>query len=534
MKKDNATILTGYVAILSAVFCAVTWYLLPHLPLIWQISGAVAVLSLVGYVWLDRKTFQEAMSRKTTQYGLNSVLMSLIVFAIVVVVNLIFVNHDWKKDLTKNKLHTLSDQSVKVLKGMNGEIRMKAFVAPNQVQEFKGIFDKYTYHTDKLKTSFIDVDREPLVVKEYKIRQPGTIIIESDARQSRVENLGGPDDPKLEEKLTNAIIQVAKGDKKKIYFLIGHGEHLVSDNGREGLSEMKETLESGRYNVVDLNLMEKDKVPDDAEVVVVAGPHSEITDGELKSLEGYLSKGGKILMMVEPNSPKALQAWLAKYGADWHPMKAILEANRMQQLAGGNPLTPIVSNYDGANEITRDARQLSIYPIATPIEKAATIPNGYKVDGLLSTSARSLEVNLQGDKVVVNEKSDRKGPISLGLAITGKATAAPGAEAKKDDKAADPNAPKKDTDFRLVVVGDSDFATNGVKKFGINADLFQNMVSWLSHEEDLISIRPRPADSSEFEITEERARVINLASMVVAPLMMFLSGIMMWAKRRRM
>ena len=165
--------------------------------------------------------------------------MTLVVLAIVIFLNLIFADHDLKKDFTKNRLHTLSEQSLKVIKGLSSEIRLKAFVNPNQVQEFQQLFDKYTYHNKMLKTEFVDVDKDPLVVKKYNIRQPGTIIVESDTRSSRVDNLMGPDDPKVEEKLTNAIIQVAKGDKKKIYFLVGHGEHLISDTGREGYSRSR-------------------------------------------------------------------------------------------------------------------------------------------------------------------------------------------------------------------------------------------------------------------------------------------------------
>ena len=92
---------------------------------------------------------------------------------------------------------------------------------------------------------------------------------------------------------------------------------------------------------------------------------------------------------------------------------------------------------------------------------------------------------------------------------------------------------KKEAEFRLIVVGDCDFASNSGRRFGINSDIFQNMLSWLAHEEDLISIRPRPSDVSEFEITETRMRYINLASIVFAPLLMFGSGLAVWANRRR-
>jgi len=532
MKKNSLILISLLGSLLAAITCGVSAFLLPHLPLVWQISGAVALILFAIHFFLDYASFAAMLSKKTTRYGLNSVVMSVIVLSIVVIANLIANEHDWKKDLTKNKIHTLSDQSIKLLKGLTTEIRLKAFVYPNQVPEFENIFSKYTYYTKKLTKEFIDPDKDPFAVDRYKIKTPGTIIIESDARQARVENLFSPDDPKLEEKLTNAIIQVAKGEKRKIYFLSGHGERLVSDTGREGYSEIKETLESGRYKVEELVLLQKDQMPEDAEIIVCVGPKSDFLAHELKMLEDYLKAGGKALFMMEPTSTTSLKPLLAKFGAEWKNNKTIFERNPLQQLAGGNPVTPIVTSYDGSHEITQDARQVSIFPIPAPVEKGAIVPTGLKVTSLFSTSPRSLEVEMAGDKIQVDEKKDRKGPISLALAIAGTL----GTE-KKEEPAKKPEEKKegekaKDTELRLVVVGDADFASNGVKKVGINSDLFQNMLSWLSKEEDLISIRPRPADLSEFEITEARSRVIFLASVVGAPLIMLLAGIGVWLSRK--
>ena len=184
-----------------------------------------------------------------------------------------------------------------------------------------------------------------------------------------------------------------------------------------------------------------------------------------------------------------------------------------------------MTTYDKTHEITREAKQLTLFPISTPVEKATKSPEGQGVVSLLSTSARSLETDLKGDKVRVNQATDRKGPLSLALAIQGPVLgkeSATNAEKKENQK-----------EFRIVVVGDADFASNSARQFGMNADLFQNMLSWLAQEEDLIAVRPRSSAESRFDITEQRIRVINLASVLIAPLMMFVSGIWVWLSRRR-
>lgn len=513
------------ISVLGVLVYLVGNYLMP-VPA-WYIALGAAALSFFALIAQSRRQIQSSLGKKTTQYGMNSVLMAVVVLAIVVVINMIAKNYDLKFDITKNKLHTLSEQSVKVASNLKQDVKIRAFVSPMQIADFNAVFEKYTKHTKHLKVEFVDVDKNPLEVKQLQIRQLGTLIVESAARSARIDDLSGVDDPRFEEKLTNALIQVEKGDKKKIYFVNGHGERLVNDSGREGYSEIKALLTSGRFNVEELNLLEKDKVPADAAIVIVPGPQKDFIAGEWASLEDYLRQGGKLLFMVEPTSSKAAQAFLAKYGVSWTPLSVVVENNRLQQMTGNSPLTPIVAQYDAGHEITKDAKQMSIYAIATPVSKADKVPEGISITSLFSSSQASQVSTLKGNKLALSP-GDKRGPFSLALAITGKATAAKAPEKKEGE------APAKDPEFRMVVVGDSDFPSNALKGFGINEDLFQNMLSWLAEEEDLISIRPKPTDESQFDITDTRQRVIVLVSVIFLPLAMFVGGFLVWYRRRRL
>jgi ABC-type uncharacterized transport system involved in gliding motility auxiliary subunit len=527
MTQDKLRVTLQTASLVLFVTAGITAYLVSGTPLLWQVSLALAAACFAGGAWIGRGSIKHSFSRRTTRYGLNSLLMTGVVLAIVVTLNLIAMNHDVKIDVTKNKLNTLSDQTVKVLKGLSREVRLRTFINPMQKSEFERVFDKYAFYSKHIKKEFVDVDKDPMAVKKYDIKTVGTVVVESDTRSAKVENLSGPDDPKLEEKLTNAIIQVEKGEKKKIYFVTGHGERLINDNSREGYTGMRDTLGVGRFLVEEINLVEKDKIPADAEILVIAGPRKDFINHELTELENYLRRGGKLLVMLEPDSTKTIQPFLAKHGVAWNQRKAVVERNRLQQLAQGNPLTPIVTTYDRSHEITRDAREMSIFAIATPVEKAAKIPDGLTVTSLFSTSPASFESNVEGNQLKLNEKADRKGPLSLALAITGKATDA------KAPAPAEGEAEKKGPEFRMVVVGDSDFAANGLRTFGLDADLFQNMLSWLAKEEDLIAIRPKAADESTFDITEQRMRIITFASCILMPFFMMISGISVWLTRRR-
>lgn len=182
-------------------------------------------------------------------------------------------------------------------------------------------------------------------MKRFDIKQAGAVVVESATRTAKVDNLNGPDNPKAEEKITNAIIQVEKGEKKKVYFVNGLGQRLISDSSREGYSRSAMPSGVGRCLVEELNLVEKDKIPADAEVVVIPGPKKDFMTHEVTQLEAYLRDGGKVLLMLEPDSTKSLNNLSRNTVWSQHENKVVVERNPLQREAQGNPVTPVVVDY---------------------------------------------------------------------------------------------------------------------------------------------------------------------------------------------
>jgi ABC-type uncharacterized transport system involved in gliding motility auxiliary subunit len=531
MQNNNLGSVLLVTAALLAVACGICAYLIPHLPWVWQITGGLAVLSLCVCAFLFRGSFSETFSKKTTRYGLNVLVMSIIVTGIAIFCNLIAKEHDWKKDFTKNQSHSLSEQSIKLIKNLKTEVMVRAFTDPRFKQEFNEVFDRYAYYNKLFKFEFVDLDKDLALVEKYKIKPGGSLIIESNSRTARIENLTGPEDPKLEEKLTNAIIQVNKGEKKKIYFLTGHGERLFSETGHEGLSDLKDILNEGRYDVKDLVLIQAGKVPPDAEIVLSVGPASDFLEPETKVLEDYIRGGGKFLLLIDPNSSAGLKPFLAKFGVEWSPKKTIVEMNPFLKYKN-SPLVPLVTSYDASHDITRDMKQVTVFAFATPVGKTANAPTDLKETVLFSSSPSSWEGEFEKNGVKADPKTARKGPLPLAIALSGKSTKKE--EPKKDDKT--PTEAKTDDktgEFRVIIVGDAYFVTNEWLRAASNSNLFQNMLSWLAHEEDLIAIRPKPTDSRELEITDARIKIIRVACVYLLPPFIFLAGLGMWLDRRR-
>ena len=82
------------------------------------------------------------------------------------------------------------------------------------------------------------------------------------------------------------------------------------------------------------------------------------------------------------------------------------------------------------------------------------------------------------------------------------------------------------------MVGDSDFATNGVLGIQGNRDLFMNIVGWLSQQENLISIRPTEASDRRITLTATQQNIITWMSLFFIPAASSASASVLDAKRR--
>ena len=221
----------------------------------------------------------------------------------------------------------------------------------------------------------------------------------------------------------------------------------------------------------------------------------------------------------------------------------------MGQLLGTGPSVPVVASYP-THDVTRNFDLLTAFPLAQSVKGVAGTELGKALtENVLNTSDRSwsesdLKALAAGGKVSLDEESgDQRGPITIGLSLAMDApdasTSAPvGATADKPAEGAKPadgekpaDAPKK-PQMRIVVVGDSDFASNSAAGIQGNADLFVNMNNWLTQQEDLIAIRPRDAGDRRVTMTADQQRRLLWMSLLFIPGLILGSGVYTWWQRR--
>src|SRR6185436_4463292 len=181
-------------------------------------------------------------------------------------------------------------------------------------------------------------------------------------------------------------------------------------------------------------------------------------------------------------------------------------------LLGMGPAAPLVASY-GAHPITEHMRVMTFFPLARSVTPEATLPEGVTADKLLNTNERSWgEVDTKGGEAEFNEGKDLKGPVTLAVAVT---------KTAGEKKA------------RLVVYGDSDFASNQYVGTAGNGNLFSNTVNWLARDESFISIKPKSPEDRRIELTEAQGRLVTIVMIWMLPLGILIAGVSVFVKRRR-
>jgi ABC-type uncharacterized transport system involved in gliding motility auxiliary subunit len=482
----------------------------------------VAISALVLLlVWFVSLGFS---GKRAARYGTLSLVSVLIVLGILVAINYIGARQNKRWDLTANKQFSLSDQTRNVLQKLDAPLRIRVFADEAAFQQYKDKLNEYTYASKNVTAEYIDPDKKPTAAAGVQIQPPMTMVLDYKGRTGRVT-------ADTEQDITTGIIKVVQGQQKKVYFTQGHGEKDTTSSERDGYKTIADALTRENYTVDKLVLAQTGSVPDDAAVVIVAGPKTDFFPGEIDALKKYLAKSGKLLLELDPadrvDSPPLTN--LVMLSHDWGidvGNDIVVDVSGMGQLIGTDQSVPVAASYP-SHAITQRFKYLTAYPFARSVTPVPGGVNGHTAQGLVETSPRSwAETDIKGllttGKVSFSAAGgDKQGPITVAAAVSAAAAATPGAAA---------DAPKPET--RVVVYGDSDFAANAGLGIQGNRDLFMNTIGWLSQQENLIAIRPKDPDDRRVTMTAAQQTNVTWLSLLFIPAIIFGTGFYSWWRRR--
>jgi len=522
----------NYIGLTLVVLAAITQWIWPYRKTLAIVMSLLGIAAIAVYVILNLSSLKRGFSRKSFLYSSNLLFIVVLVLGILILVNYFLARHHYRVDFTEAKIHSLSDQTVQVLKNLKADVQAKSFYTDGNYSRgrMENLLRIYSYHSTKLKYEFVDPDKNPSLVKAFNVTTDGTSILTSGDKENRITSA-------TEEDITNAIIKVTREKKKAIYFLEGHGEGGIEQTEDMGYSFAKEDLEKLAYEVKKLTLALSDTFPQDCDLLVVPGPRKDLLPNELETIRGFLNKGGRVLFLVDPDSAPGMTAFLGEFGVRLGDGVVV---DAVSRLFGADYTMPVITEYE-THEITRSFRYATFFPYARAVEPADQKPEGITASVLGKTSPNSwsemrLEEEMKKGRVSLDKDMDKQGPASLAVVATIKAEekTIPAEKTETEEKAEDQTTPPPadGKEGRLAVFGDSDFATNRYYNLSGNGNLLLNTLNWLTEEADLISIQPKTSAPRTLQLTPSQARMIFFVSVLILPLVVLILGVSVWLRRR--
>ncbi|HUK56589.1 MAG TPA: Gldg family protein [Nitrospiria bacterium] len=510
----------GWLGVLTAVAAAIVYQVNPQWKPYVSLAELVALGLLVLFFIVHFEALKSFSARRSTKFGLNSILMVLIFIGILGILNFILSRHHLRFDFSETSAFSLAPQTLEVLKNLNRDVKVTAFVSEQgrSRSEAKDLLGSYNYRNPRVTYTLVDPDKNPSLAKQYGITQYDTLVIESGKQETQVKSVN-------EQELTNAIIRIGQDERRKILFLENHGEHGLSDQEKTGYSRVRDALQAQGFDVGPLSLLEEGKVPDKTAVLVVAGPQKGFLPQEKTALSSYLTADGKVLLLLDPDSRTNLDDILSQWGIK---MGKGLIVDPVSRLLGGDFTIPVVTNYP-PHDITKGFNLATFFPVAESVNFDPGRASEFDYKPLAQTSDNSWsKTRLAEGRLNFNPAEDVRGPLTLAAVITKKSSSG----SSEHSHGPDAHAAADEARPTLVVFGDSDFAANGTFNFSGNGDLFLNTVTWLAQEKGLISIRPKETRFTPLFLSSSQGTLLMYVSLLLLPAGVFLTGIGIWRRRR--
>lgn len=436
-------------------------------------------------------------------------------------------------DWTANHRNTLTAPSRRLVSHMKGPIKVTVFAYPNQHirQQIRQLFQRYQRVKSNISLEFVNPAKQPKRVRRLHINASGEVLIRYQGRTQRLQALN-------EQTVTNALARLSSSGTTHIVFLTGNGGRSLQDTGQAGYSQLATDLLQAGLKVKTLNLVKTPVIPPDTSVLVLASPQKKLFPGEVKQIRNYVKHGGNLLWLEDPQYAKGLKPLARQLGITWQ--HGVIVYPDYRALGTGNPGFVLITNY--ANQaITKNLHNLTLFPIAQAVK--ANKHSGWKSISLLETLRRSYLETGTGKKAAgfQPKQGDIAGPLNVGLALTRKQPSQAGSKkadkkqsAAKTASAAKASGGKRSrTQQRVVVVGDSDFMSNGYLNTLANKDLAINMFQWLGENDRQISVQVPKAPDTHLYLRPMQVEAIWAFFVIALPLGLIIAGVGRWWVRRR-
>jgi ABC-type uncharacterized transport system involved in gliding motility auxiliary subunit len=433
-------------------------------------------------------------------------------------------------DLTRDQQHTLSKNTIDFIGSLESPVTLTAFYVGMPPKYLEDLFNEYErLSAGLISTQIVDpIEKIAFAAKFGNVvnGEERKVIVQSNDSRKDVDFT---EDFLTEEKLTNAIARASRAPRQ-VYFLTGHGEYSIEDEKNSGLSIFKKLLTDNNIASKPLMLGISQSIPDDCDVLIIAGPHSKLTAQETQRISDYLIAGGDALFLIEhtviaaPNKPLTAQQLhenpdlngiLNQWGVD---VQADIVVD-LTNYVGDDVGSPATKNYKRHKAITEGLdytfyvrpRSIQILEKRRPAIKIAPIVLTQSTSNSWAETNRNLEI-------AFDKNLDTAGPVPISYVLF-------------EEQATNKGDGNNTLATRLIVFTDADFLTNSYIEQYSNAQMGLNSVNWLAELEYKVFLGSKDIQVEQLNLTSKEKRQVAVI-LLLLPLVLAIAGLIVWLRAK--
>ena len=485
-----------------------------------------------------QRTIQRTRRRRFS-WGFNAGASVALAVVLMVMVNYLAQRHYLRSDWSRSRFYGLSDKTTGLLASLSNRVDITVFFQPDHplYEDVVNLLKEYTYACPHLRMERVDPNRNLARTEElarrYQVSELNVVVLDHGGRSKvvRADDLMEMDYSgvaqgvapqasafKGEQVFSSALLSITQERPPAVYFLRGHGERDVNDRDPyAGYSELAQRIRDDNAEVRDFTLAEQHGIPDGADAVVIPGPTKDLADQEIELLRTWVEKNGRLMVLLDTGPASGLDALLASWGVRLDedvvvdPQRSLTGLDLFVDTYGPHPITRNLQNISSVFYMPR-----SIEPVSVPTGQVDQVDRPVVTPLAYSSSDSWAESDLDHKPMKYESRNDRRGPISLAVAVER-------GSASLEEMDIRPT--------RLVVMGDTDFLSNGALSGG-NEDLFMSALNWLLDREQLMAIAPKPVQQTRLVMTGLQINSLFWIVTVMMPGLIGILGFGVWLQRR--
>lgn len=470
------------------------------------------------------------INKKTLKNGSYSMIYTVILVAVIVVINLIVGEIPIKYtqiDVSTQKLYTISDKTKEFLDELDQDVTIYHIVQNgNEDDVVEKLLTRYEESSGHINVEKKDPVLYPNFTSQYteeELEDNSLIVVNGD--KSRVVNYSNLYEVQYdyysgsssasgfdgEGQIDSAISYVISDDLPIIYTLEGHGEVELN-------SSITESLEKANYQIQSLNLLTEETVPEDAGCLLIASPQADLSEEEADKVISYLEDGGKAIIFTDytttdiPNLKKVLE----NYGVT--PDDGVVMEGDTKHYIMQIPyyLVPEINSTEITSDLIADNRYV-LMPVAQSIRVLDSYRDTLNIETILSTSDSAyIKTDVENMKTFEKESGDQEGKFNLGVCVT---------EDISDEK-----------QTQVVYYGSSSLldSTTNQQVSGGNTELLLDTLGWMcENDTPVISVDSKSLETGYLTMSEYDSGYWSAMTCGIIPVLFLIIGGVIWFKRRK-